>query len=121
MREAVIVSFGGEEIVARELSTFEVASLFEKIRQGRFEMHSIDMLMDFNIPFEVVLTSTGKSEDFFINKNVTPTALVSVYEAVTKANPGFAAMAARLVAQSPVQGEEKKEGETPSMRPPVRS
>ncbi len=71
-------------------------NLFKKIRSPEYELHSLDLLMDSDLPFELVLASTGEPESFFVSADIMPSDMVGVYEAVEKANPGFAAMAARL-------------------------
>ncbi len=96
MKNAVSFVLNGREIVAKELSVLEVDNLFKKIRSDDYELHNLDLLIDSDLPFDLVLASTGEPEESFVSASVMPSDLVDVYKAVEKANPGFAAMAARL-------------------------
>ncbi len=93
MRKSKIIDFGGEEVTVKELTVAQVVEVVGEMTE--YSTHILDVLMDFDMPLSVIVLATGLDEKQLTGE-ITPTALIPLYEAVVEVNPNLAAMAERL-------------------------
>jgi hypothetical protein len=92
LRKTTVISFAGQEVTAKELTVAEIAGVMDEMKT--YQPHVLDLLMQQDLPVQVVLISTGCSEEQLMA--AAPSALDPLYDAVVNVNPSLAALTERL-------------------------
>jgi hypothetical protein len=92
MRNSKIIKIGTKEITVRELSVREIDGLFGEYRDSDYVPHTLDLLIDKPVTFKVVLLCIGQKEEELLDEDITPSAIIPLYDAVIELNPSLAAL-----------------------------
>jgi ubiquinone biosynthesis protein UbiJ len=92
LRKTTVINFAGKEVTAKELTVAEIAGVMDEMKT--YQPHVLDLLMQQDLPVQVVQISTGLGEEELMA--AAPTALDPLYDAVVAVNPSLAALTERL-------------------------
>jgi len=110
------MTFRGKAIVVRQLTAAEVADYLDHA-EG-LTMTVADMLMDRQIPAQVVATACGLTVAE-LNGDVLPSELNDLWDAVEAENPFFCRLMERLAATAKKMAGMERGAAAPSEKPPA--
>ncbi|MFT5728746.1 MAG: hypothetical protein ACI8PB_002902 [Desulforhopalus sp.] len=94
LRKSLQAHLGGDEITVQELTTAQIADVMDALAKEGYSPHILDVLMAHDIPLEVVVLSSGVTEETLMAR--TPTELGPLYDKVVEVNPSLAVLTERL-------------------------
>ena len=114
MRKNEIVKLGEREIIVNELTVTQIDKVFGEFDINRKAARA-EMLIDSNIPIEVVTTATGLKDEE-LNGEFTPSELNMIWEAVARVNDFLSKMMDRLSGEIDTLSKDVRQTRSPPPR-----